>query len=32
MALAEKLRCVLLTCDAKLAGVPGAECGVDLVI
>jgi predicted nucleic acid-binding protein len=31
VALAEKLRCALLTCDAKLAGVPGAECGVDLI-
>ena len=31
VALAEKLSCALLTCDAKLAGVPGAECGVDLI-
>jgi predicted nucleic acid-binding protein len=31
IALAENLRCALLTCDAKLAAVPGAECDVDLV-
>jgi predicted nucleic acid-binding protein len=31
VALAEQLRCALLTCDSKLAAVPGAECDVDLV-
>lgn len=31
VALAEQLECALLTCDAKLVGVPGAGCGVDLI-
>jgi predicted nucleic acid-binding protein len=31
VALAERLRCALLTCDAKLAAAPGSECGVDLI-
>jgi predicted nucleic acid-binding protein len=31
VALAEQLKCALLTCDAELVGVPGADCGVDLV-
>jgi predicted nucleic acid-binding protein len=31
VALAEQLKCALLTCDAKLVGVPGAGCGVDLI-
>ncbi|MBO0805450.1 MAG: type II toxin-antitoxin system VapC family toxin [Nocardiopsaceae bacterium] len=31
VALAERLECALLTCDAKLVGAAGVRCGVDLV-
>jgi predicted nucleic acid-binding protein len=31
VALAERLRRALLTCDAKLAAAPGIKCGVDLI-
>ena len=31
VALAENLRCGLVTCDAKLAGASGARCGFDLI-
>lgn len=31
VALAEQLRATLITCDAKLAGAPGAKCAFDVI-